>query len=344
MADGQTSQVDILLEHIEKLLNAPALPAIPPEGEHNEKLCAIHEYLTTLRTILEAFAKGDLAGDITIRGVVAGRLKALQANLLHLTWQIQQVAEGDFSQRVEFMGEYAKAFNSMVEQLDTALTALRHKEEELTKLTKALQTEVAEKAEALAALSKSEARFKHLAEHDVLTGVLNRRSFYELAAKEFERAEKSNYPCSLALIDIDFFKKLNDTYGHLDGDAALRHLTQTLEASLRHGGTVGRYGGEEFVVLLPGLDIETAKKVAERLRKAIAKSPVMMHTGPVNMTVSIGLAHVAPGHGCTEQNTAFVESVLNIADEALYQAKESGRNCLVVAPYHPGRQAIMCKE
>jgi diguanylate cyclase (GGDEF)-like protein len=108
-----------------------------------------------------------------------------------------------------------------------------------------------------------------------------------------------------------------------------------MEASLRHGGIVGSYGGEEFVALFLGLDLETAKKVAERLRKAIAHSPVQTHKGPITMTVSIGLAHVAPRHGHS-QDAAFFESVLNIADEALYTAKQSGRNCLVVAPYLPG--------
>lgn len=344
MLKAQPPSAKVVLEHIEKLLLSPVLPEIPPlAGDECDKLRALHDHLVELRSVLDAFAKGYLSGDITLRGVIAGRLKALQANLLHLTWQIQQVAEGDFSQRVEFMGAYAAAFNSMVEQLDNALTSLRHKEEELTKLTEALQIEVAEKAEALAALRKSEAQFKHMAEHDALTGVLNRRSFYELASAEFKRAEEQGYPCSLALIDIDFFKKINDKYGHLEGDAALRHLTQTMEASLRHGGFVGRYGGEEFVVLLSGLDFDTAKKVAERLRKTVAESPLQTPKGTINMTISIGLAHVAPGHGHA-RDAAFFESVLNIADEALYTAKESGRNCLVVAPYHPERHTIICKE
>lgn len=332
MLKAQPPLAEVVLEHIEKLLSSPSLPTIPPEAGHCDKLRTLHDQLVTLRSILDAFAKGDLSCDISLRGVIAGRLKALQANLLHLTWQIQQVAEGDFSQRVEFMGAYAAAFNSMVEQLDTALTALRHKEEELTKLTEALQTEVAEKAEALAALRKSEAQFKHMAEHDALTGVLNRRSFYELASVEFKRAEENGYPCSLALVDIDFFKKINDNYGHLEGDAALRHVTQTMESSLRHGGFVGRYGGEEFVVLLSGLDLKTAKKVAERLRKTVAESPLQTPKGPLNITISIGLAHVTPRHGHA-QDATFFESVLNTADEALYTAKQTGRNRLIVTPY-----------
>lgn len=325
--------LDNALEHIQKLLTSSVPPELPAGMDEMDKLRSIHEYLVTLRSILNAFATGNLERDITLRGVVAGHLKALQANLLHLIWQIQQVAAGDFTQRVEFMGEYATAFNSMVIQLDNALTALRHKEEELTKLMEALRVEVSEKAEALVARRKSESQFKHLAEHDVLTGVFNRRSFYELASAEFKHAEEKGYPCSLALLDIDFFKKINDTYGHLEGDAALRLLTETLEASLRGDDIIGRYGGDEFVILLPGIDLKTAQKVVERLRKAVSRSTLKTAAGPVNITISVGLAYVAPEPG-RAQNAAFFDSVLTVADAALYTAKESGRNTLAVIPYH----------
>ncbi|MDR3073270.1 MAG: hypothetical protein LBV01_00925, partial [Deltaproteobacteria bacterium] len=104
----------IILEHIEKMLHAPVPPEIPPELKESPKLLLEHEYLLELRKLLTGFAKGNLDQEIRLRGVVAGQLKSLQANLLHLTWQIQQVSEGDFSQRVEFLGDYATAFNSMV--------------------------------------------------------------------------------------------------------------------------------------------------------------------------------------------------------------------------------------
>lgn len=336
---GTQTLLDGALEHIEKLLTSPVPPEFPAGMDEVPKLRSIHDYLVTLRSVLDAFAKGNLEGDIVLRGVIAGRLKALQANLLHLAWQIQQVAAGDFTQRVEYMGEYAVAFNSMVEQLDGALTSLRHKEEELTKLTEALQVEISKKVAALAARRKSESQFKHLAEHDVLTGVFNRRSFYELASAEFKRAEEEGYPCNLALIDIDLFKAINDTHGHLGGDAALRLLTETIGASLRKGGTIGRYGGDEFVVLLPELGLEAAKKVAERLRKAVAGSTINMASGPINITISIGLAHVSPEPG-RAQSATFFDSVLKVADEALYTAKKSGRNCLVVIPYHTEQPPI----
>lgn len=334
---------DSILEHIEKLLHSSALPEFPAEVDKEDKLYAIHNYLVTLRTTLNAFATGDLQWPVDIHGVIAGRLKALQANLMHLTWQIQQVAAGDFTQRVDFMGEYAAAFNSMVTQLDNALTSLRQKEEELTKLTEALRVEIAEKEEALAILRKKEAQFKHLAEHDALTGVLNRRSFYELACAEFKRAEEKGYPCSLAIIDIDFFKQINDTCGHLQGDDVLRHITKTIKSSLRHGGIIGRYGGDEFVVLLPGLDLKTTKKIVDRLRKQVAQAPFKTSTGTIHMTVSIGLAYVMPQQGLC-QDTIFFKSVIKTADNALYAAKEAGRNCLVTLSHCAQQDNVTGKE
>ena len=127
-----------LVAFYHKMIHDPVMPEMPPEFAEVEGLADALERVSKLRNILDAFSRGDLSPDISLRGVIAGRLKALQANLLHLTWQIRQVADGDFSQRVDFMGEFSVSFNSMVEQLDAALTAL----------------------------SKSEARFRYMAEHD----------------------------------------------------------------------------------------------------------------------------------------------------------------------------------
>ncbi len=332
MADAPCP-VDILIAHLDAMLRNPVMPEIPPELADVEGLPAIHEHFSTLRDILDAFSRGDFSPNIRLRGVIAGRLKNLQAGLLHLCWQIQQVADGDFTQRVEFLGEFATAFNSMVEQLDSALTSLRLKEEELTRLTLALQHEVRQKAEALEALSKSEARFRYMAEHDPLTGVCNRRSFYDLAVMELERARKDNQPCALIMFDLDHFKRFNDTYGHLDGDAALRQLTATIQAGLRSQDILGRYGGEEFVLLLPGVDKTTGEAVAERLRLSVASSPVDTKTaGPANITLSMGLVSVPPT-GDRERKVAFLEKLLALADAALYEAKGAGRNRVGISPY-----------
>ena len=325
MADTP-SQADMLVAFFNKIIHDPVMPEIPPELSGIEGLAAIHEQMSKLRDLLDSFSRGDFAPSVRLRGVLAGRLKTLQASLLHLCWQIQQVAGGDFTQRVDFLGEFATSFNSMVEQLDAALTALRHKEEELTRLTLALQHEVGQKAEALEALSKSEARFRYMAEHDPLTGVCNRRSFYDLAAMELERARREHLPCVLIIFDIDHFKRFNDTYGHLDGDAALRHVTHTVKHELRDQDILGRYGGEEFVLLLPGVDQENGEYIAERLRLAVANTPVVTKTaGQAVVTISVGLVLIPPD-GPEERKVPFLERYLDFADAALYRAKESGRN------------------
>lgn len=333
----------LLVAHLTKMIHDPVVPEFPPELADTEGLPALQEYLTSLRDILDAFGRGDFTMDIRLRGIVAGRLKKLQAGLLHLCWQIQQVAAGDFTQQVEFMGEFASSFNSMVEQLDSALTALRHKEEELTHLTSALQREVKQKAGALDALRQSEARFRYMAEHDPLTGVCNRRSFYDLAVMELQRAYKARKPCTLIIFDIDHFKLFNDTYGHLEGDAALRHVTQTITAGLRDQDILARYGGEEFVLLLPGVDVEGGIRSAERHRRNIMQKPVKTRLESVMVTVSLGLITV-PANDTPVRNVAFLEKILNFADEALYVAKNSGRNRLKISGYGCPPPADLCPD
>lgn len=323
---------DALVNFMTRALHDPVLPEIPEELAGVDGLLELRGKLRTLRDILDSFSRGDFSPEIRLRGVMAGRLKTLQANLLHLCWQIEQVAGGDFTQRVDFLGEFSTSFNSMVEQLDTALTTLRHKEEELTLLTVALQREVREKADAMEALSRSEARFRYMAEHDPLTGVCNRRSFYDLAVMDLEKARKSGQPCTLLMFDIDFFKRFNDTYGHLEGDATLRHVAATIKRQMREQDIFGRYGGEEFVILLPGLDKEAGKVVAERIRAAVESAPVVIkEVGPVLVTISIGGIAIA-AEGREERKTDFLEKILGLADEMLYNAKKAGRNRVKFSP------------
>ena len=332
---GQKIHMELLVTLLHKMIHDPIMPEIPPELTEIEGIAPILEQMDLLREILNAFSRGDFSPDINLRGILAGRLKTLQANLLHLCWQIKQVSDGDFSQRVDFLGEFSTSFNSMVTQLDTALTSLRHKEEELTNLTSALQREVEEKAEALLALSRSESRFRHMAEHDALTGVCNRRSFYDLAVMELERARNARELCALMMFDIDHFKKFNDTYGHLEGDNALRHVTQTIKRELREQDIFGRYGGEEFVLLIPHIDTVAGKLVAERLRIAVCSSPVSPKTvGSASVSISVGVVFVPPD-GEEIRKVSFLEKFLGFADGALYEAKNSGRNTYRV---HSGKE------
>ncbi len=163
---------------------------------------------------------------------------------------------------------------------------------------------------------------------DHLTRVSNRRHFYELADLEFRRAQRTNQTVAFLVIDVDHFKQVNDTHGHAAGDEVLASLSADLSAGVRRIDVVGRIGGEEFAVLMPGATAERAAEVAERVRAKIASSVYQFESGNVMPTVSIG---VADGDPWVER----AEEVLARADLALYRAKNDGRDRVEVAPTEP---------
>ena len=322
-----TDVLQSVLNHIHKLLHEPTEPKLPQELSENATLCGIHEYLIGLRSTLTQFSSGDFSRDITLRGVIAGRLKALQSNLRHMVWQVQQVDNGDFTQRVDFLGEFSQSFNHLVEQLDATLTAMRNKEQELLTLSRSLEYEVEQRNFTLRALEQSEAEFKYLAEHDSLTEVLNRRSFFDLAQREMMHAYGSKDSCCLALLDVDLFKRFNDTYGHLEGDCALKHVASISKAGLRQDDIMGRYGGEEFIFLFPRADLAQGMAVAERIRLSIAEQPVRIAQGEVLITASLGVTNILPDRR-NDDFLQLLQRAIRTADLALYAAKDAGRNCV----------------
>ncbi|HOL21635.1 MAG TPA: GGDEF domain-containing protein [bacterium] len=167
-----------------------------------------------------------------------------------------------------------------------------------------------------------EKELKILATTDELTGLWNRRHFIHQGNHEFERALRYDTPFSLILLDIDRFKNINDTYGHLAGDTVMKKITRTILNNLRELDICARIGGDEFGIILPNTDISGALTLAERLRTAISEKPIRYETVRINTTVSIGI---------TEYNKEFTafEDMLKIADRALYEAKQKGRNITV---------------
>lgn len=160
--------------------------------------------------------------------------------------------------------------------------------------------------------------------NDYLTGISNRRAFFEVAGVEFERWKKRPRPLSLLAIDADHFKKVNDTYGHATGDEVLKHLSQILQDCVRSMDVVARLGGEEFGALLPSTDLEGAVKIAERIRSTIAEAKFDVDGQVIQYTVSIGVSTV-------DNNVIGVDMLLKLADEALYVSKKAGRNCVTAA-------------
>lgn len=164
-----------------------------------------------------------------------------------------------------------------------------------------------------------EAQLQHLATTDPLTGLANRRHFMDLANQAFSQAKRYGHPLSVIMIDVDHFKKVNDTYGHAAGDEVLRELAKVGTAALREVDVLGRLGGEEFAALLPETDEAGAVEVAERMRTAFAQNEVATDQGTIYYTVSLGVAALAPA-------VSRVDDLINNSDAALYQAKEGGRN------------------
>jgi diguanylate cyclase (GGDEF)-like protein len=257
---------------------------IPEELKQVPEFMELWETLIDFREFLLAVSAGDLSRSLMRKGHLAGALKSLHSALRHLTWQTKMIASGDFSQRVDFMGEFSESFNQMVHQLDES----RH------------QQEIASRT-------------------DALTGVNNRRHFSELLEAEIERCRRYGSTLSVMMLDLDHFKHVNDTHGHAAGDEALRTFARTLLCSgLRKNDFWGRLGGEEFALVLPEIGIDSALEPAERIRSTLEKTSVQHGPATFRITVSIGISQYQQGD--------TIETVVGRADQAMYEAKQTGRN------------------
>jgi len=155
---------------------------------------------------------------------------------------------------------------------------------------------------------------------DPLTGVYNRRGLYQLGEFEFQRARRIHRPFCAIIFDIDHFKRVNDHYGHVTGDQILSQLVERCQKNAHMIDLIVRYGGEEFVILLPETNLESAKRFAERFRQSVMKDPFETNVGPLRVTISIGVAEM------NEHDT--LQTLVERADSALYKAKGAGRNCV----------------
>lgn len=177
-------------------------------------------------------------------------------------------------------------------QLETANAELQFKQRELQRLTRL----------------------------DGLTGLYNRSTFVELTRQELARAQRQGSPTTILLLDLDFFKRVNDTWGHPAGDAVLRNVAVVANSTVRATDLVGRLGGEEFIILLPNTSMEAARRLAEKLRGNLERSPATWEGQVIRTTASIGVA------GTTAAEKLDFDHLYSVADSALYTAKEKGRN------------------
>ncbi len=172
-------------------------------------------------------------------------------------------------------------------------------------------------------------QLEDLATLDGLTNIYNRRHFNELAAREVYRLQRYGGALSLIVLDLDHFKRINDTHGHMAGDAALRTVAHTCRGVLRHADILGRFGGEEFIILLPETDQTAAAVIAEKLRKAFEQQRIKYEDRSFAVTASFGVA------GVTSSADASLEELFRRADQAVYEAKEAGRNRVCVCDSLP---------
>lgn len=196
--------------------------------------------------------------------------------------------------------------------LDAYLAIEGHREASIGMLQKAL----AESEEEMA-------RLHHRASTDELTGLASFSSLMDKLDQQIAEAERQKQPLCVMMADLDFFKKVNDTYGHMVGDMVLRHTAERIRAAVRDFDIVGRFGGEEFTVVLKNTDAGLSKAIAERIREEIAATP--MHIKGMNIRITISLGGAMMKRGETR------ETLLNRADAALYEAKQTGRNRVVFA-------------
>lgn len=169
-------------------------------------------------------------------------------------------------------------------------------------------------------LKRTNEKLVELSIRDVLTGLFNRRHFMELLEKEFDRTLRYGSKLSFLMIDMDHFKSINDTYGHITGDMVLVEVAKVFLKGLRKNDVVGRYGGEEFAMILPGIDLNGTRVVAERYRSQIENIQIHTQSGTLKLSVTIGCSF-AP-----HEKIKTINDLINLADDALYRGKKLGRN------------------
>ena len=169
-------------------------------------------------------------------------------------------------------------------------------------------------------LISAQEALRELATHDPLTGLLNRRASLDSLLAELNRGSRTGKPVCVVMADIDHFKKINDTYGHQAGDEVLCEVARRMQTSLRPYDAIGRFGGEELLLVLPGCSLEDGVKLAERICFLIFSEPVKAKDKPIGVSISLGVAVADP------PIPMQIEALLGLADAALYRAKEAGRN------------------
>ena len=244
--------------------------------------------------------------------MLGGPMNKLIVHMKKITNDNLDVAEIKFGNREDEIGQLSRAFNMMH-------STIKRQIKELQSHRELLEQEVKERTQEL---EEANQKLRIMSRTDELTGLPNRRDMHESIENEISRVSRSHKPFCFIFIDIDHFKKINDTYGHSCGDVVLKSVSQTIRDMLRNYDIVARYGGEEFLVLLPETDLEGATIVAERFRQQVEELSIKYADYIINVTITLGVAQYDGRLGADRS--------IQMADKALYEGKETGRNKVVV--------------
>lgn len=270
--------------------------------ELSSQLAAVEEIISDSRLDHEEGQRNGLQLDQQVRNDVEQMHQAVATS--HDLEGLKRVVAGRLSSLLGSMDQFRHAESEREQRLMSRYEGLLHKVEQMERETQEVRSNMeAERARATT---------------DALTGLPNRAAYDERIREALSSWQRYQTHFSVVVGDLDYFKNINDTYGHLAGDKVLRLIGKVLRAKLRNSDFVARYGGEEFVVIMPSTRVEAAYAAVEKIRAAISKSPFNFHGKPVSVSMSFGVAEVLPDDG--------EESVFGRADEMLYKAKEAGRN------------------
>jgi diguanylate cyclase len=278
-------------------------------GEFHQYLLQLNQRLATATHVLQASKEHQLErrhADDELNRTVRGNIEAMQ----------QEVAEATDLHLLK--SEVATRLESVVLAMDTHQVSEQQRQIAMEQHLATLEQRIHAMEEQSAAMERQMVEQRRLALVDILTQLPNRSAYEERLEYEVDRWQRYRRPLTLAICDIDYFKNINDRFGHLAGDKVLKILARTLRARLRKTDFIARYGGEEFVLLMPETDLHESLKAVEMIREAVANCPFHFREQPLQITLSAGIASFAEGEDAA--------TVFERADRALYRAKETGRN------------------
>lgn len=255
----------------------------------------------------------------------------LMSRLISESDNCRLFTQREISEIVDEVSAQLPALNEIFEtDLQTSFSAaqlIEDAKQELVVRNMRLMQDLAKAKSEASEAKANELQLKEQLKKDILTGVFNRAYIEAISEKAFKHSLQHSRPITVMFLDIDHFKQVNDRYGHQTGDTALRHFAKTLLSTAGKGGYVGRYGGEEFVIILPGVTTDTGLKMAKRIRESLEKNPITTPSGiRVPIRASVGIATHAPG----QKEFSTISRLMAAADKTMYQAKKTGRDKALV--------------